>query len=188
MRGPVQRAQERACGDGGVGGIQRPGAQTADDERADAAFVAVALGDDARTQGGRKRVDFEMGGRALDLVDQAQNVRDRHLAQAHRQRPAILARRGERVQQAVGRLVLAEEEELLLATKVVIQVARGEIGGDGDVAHAGGGEAARPEDTRRRAHDLHAPGVRPFRTAVRKLNHGSDCSPGPAGAPTAWSA
>ena len=178
VRGPVQRPQEGACGDGGVGGVERPGAQAADDEGADAALVAVAFGDDARAQTRRQRVDFEMRGRALDLVDQAEHVRDRHLAQSRRQRAAIPARRGERTQQPVGGLILAEEEELVLAAEVVIQVARGKVRRDRDMAHAGGGEAARPEDPRRRAHDVHAPGMGPFRTAVRNLNHGSDCSPG----------
>jgi len=180
VRGPVQRPQEGACGDGGVGGVERPGAQAADDEGADAALVAVAFGDDARAQTRRQRVDFEMRGRALDLVDQAEHVRDRHLAQSRRQRAAIPARRGERTQQPVGGLILAEEEELVLAAEVVIQVGRGKVGRDRDMAHAGGGEAARPEDPRRRAHDVHAPGMGPFRTAVRNLNHGSDCSPGQA--------
>ena len=102
VRGPVQCAQERTGGDGGVGGVQRPGAKTAEDKRAHATFVAVALGDDAGTQRGRKRVDFKMSGGALDLIDQTQDVGDGHLTQAHRQRPAIPARRSERVQQAVG--------------------------------------------------------------------------------------
>jgi hypothetical protein len=51
-----------------------------------------------------------------------------------------------------------------------------QVGGDRDVAHAGGGEAAGPKHPRRGAHDLDAAGVRPFRTTVRRMNHGSSLS------------
>ena len=96
---------------------------------------------------------------ALDFVDQAQDVGDGHVAEAGRQRPPILARGGQRAEEPISRTVLAEEQELVLAAEIVIEVAWGEIRGDGDVAHAGGGEAARPKHPRRRAHDLHAAGV-----------------------------
>ena len=159
MRGPVQRAEEGAGGDGGVGRVQRPGADAAGDQRAHAALVPVAFGDDAGAQRRGQRVDLEVRGRTLELVDETEHVRDRQVAEAHRQRPAILARRRERLQQPVGGAVLAEEQQLVLAAEVVIQVAGGQVGGGGDVAHAGRGEAARPEDARRRAHDLDAAGV-----------------------------
>ena len=188
MRRPVERAQKGPGGDGRFGAA----AARRGDEGAHSALVAIALGNDPVAKRRRQGVDFEVSGGAFEAIDETEHVRDGEPAEARRERPPILragrARVGQGVEQAVQRAVLAEEEQLLLATKVVIQVPRGQIGGDGDVAHAGGGEAARPEDARRRAHDLHAPGVRPFRTAVRKLNHGSDCSPGPAGAPTARSA
>ena len=100
-------------------------------------------------------------------------MRDRHVAQPGAQRSAAGPRRGERLEQAIQRAVLTEEEDLVLAAEVVIQVAGREGGGVGDLPHARGGEAARAEDARRRPHDFDAPGVGPHRTAVRKVNHGS---------------
>ena len=54
----------------------------------------------------------------------------------------LAPRRGERGEQTVERAVLAEKQDLVLAAEVVVQVAGREVGGDRDVAHAGGGEAA----------------------------------------------
>lgn len=173
MRGPVQRAQERACGDGGIRGAQRPGPDAGGDQRTNAAFVLVALGHDPHPQHGWQGVDFEMGGRALDLVDQAQDVGDGEIADAGGQRATIAPRGRQRVEQPIGGPVLAEEQQLVLASEIVIEIARRKVGGDADVAHAGRREAAIAEDARRRPHDLDAPGVGSFRTAVRKLNHGS---------------
>ena len=109
---------------------------------------------------GRQRVDLEMRGRALDLVEQAQHVRDGEIAQARRQRPRDPARAAaSAASRRSSDAVLAEEEQLVLAAEVVIEVAGRQVGGDGDVAHAGGGEAARAEDARRGAQDLDAAGV-----------------------------
>jgi hypothetical protein len=99
-----------------------------------------------------------MRGRALNLVQQAEHVRDRHCLKPVGERSAVAPRRGQRVEQPVERPVLTEEENLFLAAEVVIQVAGREVRGHGDVAHAGGGEAAGAEDARRRAHDLDAAG------------------------------
>ena len=100
-----------------------------------------------------------MRSRSLDLVDEAENVRDGHVAEADRQRPPIPPSGRQRVEQPIHRAVLAEEQQLVLATEVVIQVAGGEICGHGDVAHAGGGEPARAKHAGGGAHDLHAPAV-----------------------------
>ena len=123
VRGPVQRAEERPRGDGRVRRVQGSGTHAGPDERADAAFVLVALGDDARAQTGWEGVDFEMRGRTLDLVDQAEDVSDGQVAEAGRQRPAIPTRGRQRVQQPIGRAILAEEEQFVLASEIVIQVA-----------------------------------------------------------------
>ena len=159
MRGPVERAQEGARGDGGVGGRELPAADAVGDERADASFVAIPLGDDLGAHARRQRRDFQVGGGSLDLVDDAEDVRDGEIVQARAERPAIPARARQRAQEAVERPILAEEEQLVLAAEVVIGIAGREVGGDGDVAHAGGGEAARPEGAGGRPQDLHAPRV-----------------------------
>ena len=144
------------------------------DERADAALVAIALGDDARAQRAAE-ARRPRDARPSPRLRRAGTGRARPPSRAG---AAGSGRRSLRaaasaLEQPIGGAVLAEEEQLVLAAEVVIQVAGRQVGGDGDVAHAGGGEAARAEDPRRGAHDLHAPGVGPFRTTVRKLNHGS---------------
>jgi len=142
VRGPVERAEKRTGRDGRVGRAQRAAPNAAGDERAHAALVPIPLGDDAGTKTRGEGVDLEVRGGAFDLVDQAEDVGDRHVVQTIRQRPAIFARGGQRVEEAIDGAILTEEEELVLAAEVVIQVARRQVGGDGDVAHAGGAEAA----------------------------------------------
>jgi hypothetical protein len=157
VRRPVQRAEERARGDGRVGGAQRTAPDAVGDQGADAALVTIALGDDAGAERRRQRVDGEMGGRSLDLVEQAHDMGRRHLLQPVGERSGIARRLRQRVEQPIERSILAEEENLLLAAEVVIQIAGRQIGGRGDIAHAGGGKAPGAEDPGRRAHDLDPP-------------------------------
>lgn len=160
MRGPVQRAEKRACGDGRVGGPQRTAFDAVGDERADPALVAIALGDDARAKARGQRVDGEVGGRSLHLVDEAQHMRGGQGVQAIGQRLArIPPCFRQRVEQARERSILAIEQDLVLAAEVVIQVAGRQIGGDGDLPHPGGREAARAEHPRRRPHDVDPPRI-----------------------------
>jgi hypothetical protein len=156
--GPVQRAEERARRDGGVGGAQPAALDAVGDERPDAALVSIALGDNRRTQPRRQCVHFEVRRRSFDFVEEAEHVRDRHLVQAPGERAgAIAPRLGQRLEQAIERSVLAEEENLVLAAEIVVEIAGREIGGDGDLAHPGGGEAAGAEDAGGGAHDVDAP-------------------------------
>ena len=161
MRRPVERAEEGARGDGGIGRVQGSGPNAVDDERAHTPLVLIAFGDDAGSETRREGVDFEVRSRPLDLVDQAEDVRDGQVAEADREPPAVPARGGERLEEPIGRAVLAEEQQLVLAAEIVVEVAGREVGGDSDSAHAGGGEAARPKDARRRPHDLHAARIGP---------------------------
>ena len=156
MGRPVERAEKSARGDGRIGGAQGAPTNAVGDQGADAALVPVAFRDDETAQPRREGVDLEMRGRSLEPVDEAQDVRGREIAQAIGQRTPIAARRGECGEQSVERSVLAEEEEFVFAAEVVIQVAGREVGGDGDVAHAGGGEPARAEHARRGPHDFDA--------------------------------
>src|SRR5439155_14137966 len=118
------------------------------------ALVAIALGDDRPALAGGKRLHFEVRGRSLDIGNQAEDVPDRERMQALAQRAARGGGRTQRAKEPIERSVLAEEEELVLAAEVVIQVGGGEIGGDGDVTHAGAGEAAPAKDLRGGAEDL----------------------------------
>ena len=158
---PVERAEKSARGDGRIGGAQGAAADAVGHQGADASLVPVAFGDDERAQPRRECVDLEVGRGSFELVDEAQDVCGRQIVQAIGQRPAVASRRGERGDQAVERSVLAEEEQLVLAAEVVVQVAGREIGGDRNVAHPGGGKPARAEHARRRAHDLDATHVGP---------------------------
>ena len=161
MRGPVERAEKRPGRDGRVGRPQQAAPDAIGDERPHAALVPIPLGDDARPQARREGIDLEVRAGPLDLVEEAEDVRDGHVAQPGGQRSAAGPRRGERLEQAIQRAVLTEEEDLVLAAEVVIQVAGREGGGVGDLPHARGGEAAGAEDARRRPHDFEAPGVGP---------------------------
>ncbi len=155
--GPVERAEEGAGHDGRVAGAQNSGTDAAGDERADAALVAVALGDDGRAQPRGQRVHLEVRGRSLDLVEQAPDVGAGEGAQPGVERGVAAAGVGERGEQPVERAVLAEVQNLVLAPEVVVQVPGREVGGLGDVAHAGVGESAGAEDPRGGPEDRDAP-------------------------------
>jgi hypothetical protein len=160
VRGPVERTEKRARRHGGVGRAQLAALDPVGDDRPHAALVAVALGDNRRAQARRQGVDLEVRGRALDFVQQAAHVRGRHIVQPVGERTrAIAPHVGERLEQAIERSVLAEVEDLVLAAEVVIEVARRQVGGDRDLAHAGGGEAAGAEDAGGGAHDVDAPRI-----------------------------
>jgi hypothetical protein len=160
VRGPVERAEKGPRRHRGVGGAQDATLDAVGDDRAHAAFVAIALGDDRRAQPRRQRVDLEVRRRSLDFVEQAEDVGDRHLVQALGKPPrTIAAHVGQRLEQPIERSVLAEEEDFVLAAEVMIEIAGREVGGDRDLAHAGGGKAAGPEDPGGGAHDVDAPEV-----------------------------
>jgi hypothetical protein len=159
VRGPVQRAEKCAGGQGRVGRGEGAGADAAGDQSANAALVAIAFGDHRGAQPFRQHVEFKVRGRALHVVDQAEHVRGGEPAQAVDERRVAAACLLQRRQQAIEGPVLAEVEQFVLALEVVIQIARRQIGGDGDLAHAGGGEAAVAKDPRRRPQDRDPPRI-----------------------------
>jgi K+-sensing histidine kinase KdpD len=124
--------------------------------------------------------------RPLDGVDEAEDVRHGQPSDAGGKRVAAAHGVVHGREETIERAILTEEEQFFLAAKVVIEVGGGEVGGDGDVAHAGAGEAAFAKNARGGTQDLEAAAVGPppdagaaswiegrIRTAVRKLNHGS---------------
>jgi hypothetical protein len=157
--GPIERTEKGARGDDRVGGVERPAPNALADERAHAALVPIAFADDQRPEAGGQGIHLEMSGGPLDLVEQAQEVGDRKIAQPARQRPAVAPSGGQGGQQTLERPVLAEKQQLVLAPEVVIQIARREVRGECDLAHAGGREPARAKEPRRGLEDLDAPGV-----------------------------
>src|ERR1700738_4405190 len=60
--------------------------------------------------------------------------------------------------QAIQGVVLAEEEDFVFAAEIVVEVGGGEIGGGGDFAHAGFGEAAGAKFAAGGAEDFEAAG------------------------------
>ena len=167
MGGPVERAEKGAGRDGRIAVTQFAAPDAGGDEGPDAVLVAIALGDDERPQAGGERVDLEVCRGSFDAVDQAADVGRRERVEAPAEPIATAPRLGQGEQQPIERAVLAEEQNLVLAAEVVVQVARREIGGAGDVAHAGGGEAAGAEDARGGAQDVEAARIGPAEGARR---------------------
>jgi hypothetical protein len=159
MRRPVEGAEKSARGDVGVRCGERAFADAVSDEGADAALVAIPLGDDERSKPAGQGIHFEMCGGALDVVEQAQNVGFRELPDAVRQRTIGAPGFREGCRQFLERPILAEIQQLVLAAEVVIQVRRRQVRGLGDVAHAGCREAARAEHRRRRLQDAETPRI-----------------------------
>jgi K+-sensing histidine kinase KdpD len=170
---PVERAEEGAGGDRRIARAKLAGVDAGGDERSHAALIAIALGDDRPPKRRLQRIHLEMGGRPLELVDQAAHVGEGKRPQPCRERAAGPARVLERLEQAVERAILAEKENLVLPLKVVIQVRGREVGGHGDIAHPGRRVATRPEYARGRPQDRDAARVGTDRTPVRISNHRS---------------
>jgi hypothetical protein len=158
---PVQRAEQRARGDGRIRGSQLAAPHSFSDERAHPALVSIPFRDDALAEPRRQRIDFEMRRRSFDLVEQTEDMADRERSQPRGERLFVAPGRRERGEEPIERPILAEEEQFVLAAEVVIEVAGRQVCGGRDVAHAGGGEAVRPEQARGGAEDADAPGVGP---------------------------
>ena len=169
VRGPVQRAEKRARG------------YSIADERAHAALVPVAFGDDRGAQSCRQRVHFEMCGRTLDFVNETEDVRHGQVVEPGREGAPGAPRSVQCGEQPIERPVLTEEQQLVLAAEVVVQVRGRKVCRASDVAHAGRGEADGAEAAGGSSKNLDAARVgAPFagrgtagRTAVRKVNHRS---------------
>ena len=177
VRGPRQRAEKSARGDGRVLGLQRAAPNAFGNQQTDAAFVAISLVDNASAERRRERVHFEVSGGPLHFADNDGHVADSEAAKAVGERRCALAGGRQRRQQPIERLVLAEVEAFFFAAEVVIQVAEREVGGDRNLAHSRCRKPAAPEDAGGGSQDRHATGMCADRTAVRKLNHGSIISP-----------
>ena len=106
--GPIESAETGAGGDVGIGGGERALLDAVGNQRADAAFVAVPFGDDERPQAAGEGVDFEVGRRSLDLVEQVEDVRLGEASQPVGQRVRRPPRRGQRRQQVIQRPVLTK--------------------------------------------------------------------------------
>ena len=129
------------------------------DDGAQAAFVAIPLGDDAAAERVRQGVGGHVRHRALDVVqERVRRARERTWC---RRAGAVAPLRpaAERGQHQVERPVLAEVEDFVLAREMQVEVGDGEVGARGDVAHRGLGVAPVAEDAAGRAEDGHPGGV-----------------------------
>ena len=97
---------------------------------------------------------------AFHAVDQAEHVGLRQSAEPVGHRRTVPARGGERAEQPIERAILAEEEDFVLAAEIVVEIARREVGGHGDVAHPGCREPTRAEDLRGRLENTEPAGLR----------------------------
>jgi hypothetical protein len=161
LGGPVERAEKRSGRDGRIARAQGAAAEAGRHQAPNAPLVAVAFGDNDAAQRGRERIHLEMCRRSLDAGDQAEYVPGGQCTQALDDRPAVGRGRAQRREQAIERSVLTEEQELVLPAEIVIEVAGREIGGDSNIAHAGGGETAAAEDLCGGAENLDPPRLGP---------------------------
>ena len=159
LGGPVERSEKCARRQGRILRAEDAAAHAVGDQRPHAAFVAVALGDDRRAQALGKRVELEVRRRSLHFVDEAQDVRGGEPAQPLGERLLAAACLIERRQQPIERTVLAEVEQFVLTLEIVVEVARRQVGGERNVAHAGCCIAAVAEDACGGAEDADAAGV-----------------------------
>ena len=155
----VQRAEDGAGCDSGIGGEEFAGADAGGDELAEALFVAVAFDKEAFLQMLWDGVRQEMRCGAFHLVEDAMQVEGNHGAEFIGRSRFGAARFFETGNEAVQRTVLAEEEEFVFATEIVVEIGGGEVGGGGDFAHAGFGEAACAEFPAGGAEDFQAAGL-----------------------------
>src|SRR5689334_11241960 len=115
VSGPVERAEKGARGDDGVWAA----ASFRGNQRAQAALVAIALGDDSIAQPPWQRVHLQVRCGPLDFVEETEDVRDRQLAKTVGERapisPAASLGGPKGVEQTVQRTILADGEQQLLS-------------------------------------------------------------------------
>jgi len=101
----------------------------------------------------RARGDDRIGRRELAAADTAGYER------ADAMFVAIPFGHDERTEAAGEGVDLTEKQQLVLTAKVVVEVARRQVGFDGNLAHAGGCEAPGAKDTSGRSQNAHAAGI-----------------------------
>ena len=94
-----------------------------------------------------------MRGRPFDVVEQRPQVAGENEPQAFGRGRRLTPGGRHRVEHPIDRPVLTIEQQVVLAVEVVIEVGGRQVGGVGDVAHSGIGEAALAEQPGSRAQD-----------------------------------
>src|SRR5947208_14473757 len=105
--------------------------------------------------------------RTLDFIEYASQMRDNYHAQLDCRSGSHAASFVKCFDHAIQRIVLAEEENVVLASEVVVKICRGKRSSRGNVAHAGLGKSAHAKLFPRSAQDFQAPRkVAPSKMAV----------------------
>ena len=119
-------------------------------------FVTVALCEQAFLEMVGDRVGQKVRGGAFDFIEYAMQVEGDYRAELF-SRVRFCATSFIQIRdQAIKGVVLAKEEDFVFAVEVVVEVGGGEVGGGGDFAHAGFGEAAGAEFAAGGAEDFEA--------------------------------
>lgn len=155
---PVEGPEDGARGESGIAGHEFPGAGTCGDQLAHAFFVTIAFQDKTLLQAGRESAGQEMGGGAFDFVEDTAQMRNDDQAQFFRSGGFGTARLLKSGEEAIESDVLAEEKNFVLTLKIIVEISGGEVGGGGDVAHAGFGEAGGAKSFSGGAKDFQAAG------------------------------
>src|SRR6266850_4664255 len=154
---PVQGSKDRARGESWIAGHELAGAGAGDDELTHTLFVTIAFHDQGALQTRRQGAGQEMRRRAFDFVEDAAQMGDDYQAEslggAGPQAAGLLEGR----EHAVEGNILAEEKNFVFPLEVVVKVGGREVGGGGDVAHAGFGKATDAELFSSGTQDFQAP-------------------------------
>src|SRR5260370_2519376 len=124
---PVQSAQDRAGRESRVARNEFTGTNACGDELPQTFFITVALVENAVLQSARQRGGQEVRRGSPDFIDDAGPVRHNHGITFFRGSDAQAADFLQRCAQAVQSAVLTEENDLVFAAKIVIEVGRGEV-------------------------------------------------------------
>ena len=138
---PVEGSEDGARGESGIAGDEFSGAGASGDQMTDTFFVMVTFYDETPLQAGRQSAGQEMGGGAFDFVKDAAQMGNDDQAQFFRCAGFGAARLLEGGDQAIESDVLAEKKDFVLALEIIVEIGGGEVGGGGDIPHAGFGEA-----------------------------------------------
>src|SRR5258708_15559152 len=139
---------------------------------AHAFFIPVALRDQVALLAWRQRRGQQMRGGTFDFVEDASQVRHDDHAQLNRGARPLAANLVKRGDHAVQGGILAKEEKLVLALKIVVEICLGKTRGGGNVAHAGLREPANTELSSCSAQNFEAPRkIAPPDMAIASIVH-----------------
>src|SRR6266850_2552443 len=142
---PVQGSEDGARGERRITRHELSGAGACDNELTHTLFVAITFYDQGPLQARRQSAGQEMRGRSFDFVEDAAQMGDDYQSELLGGAGSRAAGLLEGRDQAVEGNILAEKKNFVFPLEVVVEIGGREVGGGGDVAHAGFGKAADAE-------------------------------------------